>query len=565
MSSVSNFGIERIRVKVGTKFRPDNQAHVDKVLTKIAAEHGDRFELDGYEPAEGVAIFKRESNTVVASHSGNDSMEIKLPADTKQSDGKKRAVSLADTYPGYQMTTFEPHRRRAIISKLSDEVIRVRDALCNALRVEPWDIQVADRPYGGFDFSLPPTYRPSKHDEALNEAATVIIGSPGWYVETDTHDRRGSLIPAELATFDPVYKTPLPKKMAPFDHTDPSHFQVPLGMALPAPGKRHEVLTMDLDSHQMAQLGGTAGSGKTVSINAYIAYLLARQVDMCIIDTPAKSADFMWCKEFLIPGGWGCDSIRHAAATAELVRQEGNRRAREIKRHGVVNWKDLPKEKGFKPMVVVIDELTALYAMDSVPKIPRDAPQKQIDLKERAEATNFAKSLLKDAIKNIAAEFRFAGICLLVSTQIAATHTGIDTALRTNLGHKLLMGANPTESNRKLVFNDPDGVPTVPAHIREDSKAAKGVGAIEPEGDAPKVFKSFFRDINEYREWLIGLGIPQRSDEAVTPDDSWVAEVFGEDDIDEGGEDAGPAPQAPGHQPGPAGSKAADQWDVLAL
>ncbi|WP_170922596.1 hypothetical protein [Nesterenkonia sp. PF2B19] len=44
-----------------------------------------------------------------------------------------------------------------------------------------------------------------------------------------------------------------------------------------------------------------------------------------------------------------------------------------------------------------------------------------------------------------------------------------------------------------------------------------------------------------------------------------MAEVFGEDDIDDGGEDLGPAPEAPKHRPGPAGSKAAEQWDALAL
>ena len=136
VTKAASMGIERIRVNVGSKFRPDKSAHVDKVLTKIATEHGEGFELDGYEPSEGVAIFKRESNTLVASHAGNDSMEIRLPQDTKQSDGKKRAVSLADTYPGYQMTTFEPHRRRAIISKLTEDVIRARDAISTALSVE---------------------------------------------------------------------------------------------------------------------------------------------------------------------------------------------------------------------------------------------------------------------------------------------------------------------------------------------------------------------------------------------------------------------------------------------
>ena len=305
MANAPSMGIERIRVNVGAKFRPDKPAHVDKVLAKIAAEHGEGFELDGYEPSEGVAIFRRESNTLVASHSGNDSMEIRLPQDTKQSDGKKRAVSLADTYPGYQMTTFEPHRRRAIISKLSDEVIRARDAISNALSVDPWNIQVAQRTDGGFDFSLPWTYRPSKHDDGLWEATTVIIGQPGWYVEADTHTRTGSIIPAELSTFEAAYKTPLPKKMERFDHTDKSHFKVPMGVTLPDPGKRHQTMYLDLDAHNHSQVGGTSGSGKTVSINAYIAYLLARQVDMVIIDTRPSLWTSCGAKSSSPPGGGG--------------------------------------------------------------------------------------------------------------------------------------------------------------------------------------------------------------------------------------------------------------------
>ncbi|MFC6384748.1 hypothetical protein ACFP47_11900, partial [Nesterenkonia lacusekhoensis] len=145
MSNCGSMGIERKRVRVGQKFRPDNPKHVQRVRERIEEDHGPGFELDGFEPDEGLAIFKRESNTVVTSHAGNDSKIIKLPQGTKQSDGKSRAVSLADTYPGYQMTTFEPHRRRAIISKLSEDVIRARDAISTALRAEPWDIQVSKR------------------------------------------------------------------------------------------------------------------------------------------------------------------------------------------------------------------------------------------------------------------------------------------------------------------------------------------------------------------------------------------------------------------------------------
>ena len=35
-------GIDRITVKVGQKFDPENQRHIDKVIKAVAAEYGDR-------------------------------------------------------------------------------------------------------------------------------------------------------------------------------------------------------------------------------------------------------------------------------------------------------------------------------------------------------------------------------------------------------------------------------------------------------------------------------------------------------------------------------------------
>src|SRR5699024_10574209 len=193
----------------------------------VAAEHGDGFELENFEPATGKAVMRREDRTAIASHTGNDSIEVPLPSGTTERDGKKRALSFADAYPGFTMTVFEPHRRRAILSKLSEDIVLARDAIAQALRCEPWDIQVTERTQGGFDFTVPSGYRPSVHDKALKEATETIIGEPGWYFTTDTRSRTGSIIPAKLSTFDASYPTPLPEAWGGGDYDPDRVFTVP--------------------------------------------------------------------------------------------------------------------------------------------------------------------------------------------------------------------------------------------------------------------------------------------------------------------------------------------------
>src|SRR5699024_6730349 len=182
------------------------------------------------------------------------------------------------------------------------------------------------------------------------------------------------------------------------------------------------------------------------------------------------------------------------------------------------------------PLLIVIDEVTVLFSLEPVPKTNKDSPQVLLDMKHDAEMQNMAKEILQKGINDIAAEMRFAGIFLALSTQVASTDTGLRTKLRSNLGHKVLLGANPTEGNRRLIFNDPEGVPRVPSHIREDPVAARGTGSIEPQGSNPAVFTGYYRSTDEYRKWLISMGIKQNAD--IRPTVGQVTDVFGDADID---------------------------------
>ncbi|MBF4616407.1 hypothetical protein [Curtobacterium sp. VKM Ac-1376] len=125
-----------------------------------------------------------------------------------------------------------------------------------------------------------------------------------------------------------------------------------------------------------------------------------------------------------------------------------------------------------------------------------------------AMQANAARAILMGAALKLAAEMRFVGIRLLLSTQVANATTGILPKLRSLPSNKLLQGVNPTKAQRGQAFNDPTMVPEVPSNVRGDSKASKGVGVLEMEGQEPVVYKSFYASPQEYREMLDKLGVP---------------------------------------------------------
>lgn len=272
--------------------------------------------------------------------------------------------------------------------------------------------------------------------------------------------------------------------------------------------KRMRCIAVDHPEH-LFLVEGFIPTHNTVLLNCYLATWLAKGAELAIIDLPTKSADFEWCKDFVRPGGWGCASPAQSAVAIRLIMAEGERRARVIKDAGVNDWKMLPRDRGLPPLIVIVDELTGLFALEAVPKVKKDSPQLLQDMALDAEKTNLFKEILKNGIKRIAAELRFTGVFLTLATQVASANTGIEPALRTNLHHKMLMGAKPTEGNRRLVFSDPERVPLVPENVKSDGKASRGVGSSEPEGDEPAIFKSYFATVTEYRSWLERLGVPQ--------------------------------------------------------
>ena len=280
------------------------------------------------------------------------------------------------------------------------------------------------------------------------------------------------------------------------------------------PPQKMRCVKIDHPSHEFL-VGNFIPTHNSVFINDWITGVLAIGAQLVVVDLPSKAVDFLWCKKFCRPGGWGCDDMPSAVTALALVMEEGDRRAKILAEHEVVKWTDLPDSYSdeFTPIAVIVDELTGLFFPEEEPKqLPKDHP-----LRIEAQNINLQKAMLKKYIKRIAAELRFVGVSLLLSSQVASVNTGIDPALRTNLHHKVLMGAKPTEGQRRLVFSDAGRVPVVPGNVAGDSKAGRGSGSAEPEGQEPFVFKSYFATVATLEKYLIDLGVKTTLSPEPTP------------------------------------------------
>lgn len=694
-------------------FDPENPKHVSAVEEKVAKSAGSGFRIVNVDPSTSTVTFERgRSITQVTSEVGVPRKTVRLASGLKPSDGDREAARLEDQYPGFYMTRFEPFLQNATLEELTDELVRARGAVANALGVKPWDVQVSPRRGGGVNLKLPKSYMPSKHDEKLDEVATAVVGRVGWYVEVDTPSLTAQIIPADPPTFPETIPYPFTAKIPCMADGGDDWAKLPIGEMLPerASHTRH-TLYLDLESSPHTAINGISGAGKaqpldevipvppcekfprgaarigdlepgdrvwnlwnrtseitslsaitdeeiyvvtledgrstrcspdhlwavhvdaeplpmglgataastlaqcasavdvrsaaeiakavgasdptfqdalrgslatiespdgfpygeailwalsasqgvrrhvvqtvrlsagdhlpdgsvvqsvrrtgettpmrclmvdhpshiyltaegipthnTVTINAAIFGALMRGMQLAIADVPAKKVDFLWAKEFCAPGYWGCDSLEASVTTAGLIYDEGLERASFLERKKVQKWTELAAKDRFDPIFFVVDELTGLLMLETVPKLPKDDP-----IRLEAEEINFKKEQLKRFLKRTAAELRFVGVKLALSTQVASTNTGITTDLRMNLGNKMLLGAKPTNGNRRLALNDPLMVPQVPDNVANDRKVSRGVGVFEFEGLVPGVFKSFYGATEDYRAILEKVGAP---------------------------------------------------------
>lgn len=501
---------ERLTTNLPPGFNPS--IHGPVLIKHIAKTHGEGWTMDSVDMGAGVAVLTRISTvTPTTSSSGADVRIERLPLTAKPTDGEKFSNILSekantkDPRGGWVMTSYDPYVNKAEMTRLSPEEIRCRGALAVALSAKPWEVQVRKTADGGFMVNLPKTYVPSKHDVKIDEVVTTAVGRYGWYVQTNTAKLTARIVPADPPTFDPAVPFPFNAKLP---QNPPPNFwaRIPIGEKLGGHGVKGGELYVDLLASPHTQLSGTSGAGKSVTLNTLVAGALARGFELAIVDVPSKSVDFQWCKQWVRDGGWGCDSILHGATTLAMIYEEGQRRADVLKQYGATKWSELdnPASYGIRPMLVIVDEVTGLFTLDEVPKGLPKGHELLLEIQEK----NLWRNLIKSYIGKIAAELRFVGVHIVVSSQVASTTTGMPTAIRLNLANKILLGSKPTDGNRALALNDAGSVPQVPSNIQTDADVSRGVGVFEFDGQAPGVFKSYYASTGQFSQWLSSLGLP---------------------------------------------------------
>lgn len=501
----------------------DPVKHHREIELKVKQQLGGNWKISHIDTERKALVVVRENSiTSVAGETGDQKM-LELVEGTKKSDADRIAVKFEELNPGFSLTKFEPFANppRATMTRLDQDTKRAREAIAEALRVKPWDIQIRRRTDSGFDFGLPPTYAPSKHFDNLDEVAKDIIGNEGWYVTANAKSLRASLIPSDPPTFPGVIKFPVDAEPVKFERGSREWAKIDIGHVLPAPGQHtYDKAVIDLESQSHSQLGGLPGGGKSVTINGFITKVLTAGVDLMIVDVPDKAVDFEWCKDFVMPGGWGCDSYAHAATTLALAYEEGQRRAAILSKHSVQNYNQLPPEaEEIRPLVIIVDELSGLLAKMPIYKsLPSNHP-----MRVEAEQRNLTADLISAYVHKIPAEHRFVGTKVFGSTQIASKDTGITPKLRGLLGNKALMGLDPSASQMNLMFSAPDSIPRVPDNVKTDEDASRGVGMLHPDGRSPAVFKSYFATTEALREYVLKYRKPTVG--RLAPTDRQVDEV----------------------------------------
>src|SRR5699024_12545110 len=104
--------------------------------------------------------------------------------------------------------------------------------------VNPGAVKASPRRAARFVIDLPNTSMPTRHDDKLTEVAENVVGSRGWYVDSDPKALKAQIIPAEPPTFAEMIPFPFDRDIPQFTSpADTTWAQMPRGRALRPPGR----------------------------------------------------------------------------------------------------------------------------------------------------------------------------------------------------------------------------------------------------------------------------------------------------------------------------------------
>lgn len=493
---------KRIPAQLPEWFDQNDPGHMRAAQKVVTDKLGDGWDLRAVDVGAGFVLAERHQGVSEVVSRDKNSVRVVVAPGTSPSDGQKFEERMQGMFPGYTLTDFRPFREEATLTKLDPATLHARDTIATATGIRfPWEIKIRPVAGGGFDVKLPNNrYKPGLHDQKIRDAATTTIGEPGWYVVFDRNKLLAKIRPGELPTFDPMVPYPISRKAGPRDL-----WKLPVGVTLADPGvEASRELLIDMEDRPGTLVSGTAGSGKSVSINEIIFGTLIRGWDLALITEPNKAVDFDMWKPYVKDHWWGCDSHEQALAVVSMVYEEGKRRGELLRKHGAKKIQNIKAGDRPKPVLLVMDELAALFHTESLPKgLPKDN-EVVVELME----SNAISSMIKSKATKIPAELRAAGIRVTYSTQMAQANTGVSVPLKTNLANRVLFGSKPTKIERGHALLNPDIVPEIPDHIRDDDLASKGCGVAEFEGQPAKVFKGYFASDEDLLAEVARRGVP---------------------------------------------------------
>jgi len=170
---------------------------------------------------------------------------------------------------------------------------------------------------------------------------------------------------------------------------------------------RNGAVTLDLaGKHRAILTGGASGSGKTNLMQSVVLQLTAQhtpdEAQVAIVDT--KAVDFSGAYERL-PHHFApiARELDAAQELIERVEQERIRRQAVMAEAGVSDWRDLPPEKVFPLLLLIVDE-----------------------------AADFRGDVAMDTLVEIARKGRAFGVSILLGTQSPSSKV-IDPQVRANL------------------------------------------------------------------------------------------------------------------------------------
>ena len=281
-------------------------------------------------------------------------------------------------------------------------------------------------------------------------------------------------------------------------------------------------VSVDLSSNPHVLVVGKTGSGKSITLEAFIFGALVHGFELAIVDPTKRGLDFRWARPFVREGGWGCQTYADALATLRSVYDEGQRRLDILDSLDLPKWTALSDEQraeyGIGPILVVLDEGTSFAKLDVVPRgLPADDPERR-----EPEELNITKQRSMALTGKIARELRFVGIHLIFGTQRFGVEDIGEGAggLRENLGNRILLGRASSTAIGMAVMDPSDALSAYEeAHgvaaqkdERKDKEREKrpGRGIVEMDGQETTSFHGFYATHEELAERLALAGVERR-------------------------------------------------------